>query len=370
MTLTTAADSIIASLANDMRRTPQPPQWHGEGDVYTHTLMVCDALATRPSFASLPPQAREVLMAAAKLHDIGKTATTVEIAGRIESPHHAPVGSRMARESLWRSGMCGTPELMACREAVCSLIEYHSFPPYAIDAPDGALRLHRMASDSRLAPLFSLRSLCTLAEADILGRIAPDHDAMLDRVALCRDLAADEGCLDACYPFPSAHTMHAFLDGRDVWKDHQLYDDTWGTVYLMAGLPGTGKDTWIRQNLPDIPMISLDEIRRALKVPPTANQGPVANIAKEQAKEHLRQHRPFVWNATNLTRTMRRQLVGLFESYGAAVSIVYLETPWPTLLSRNADRPYAVPEAAIATMLSKLEPPRPYEATRVTWLAV
>ena len=105
-------------------------------------------------------------------------------------------------------------------------------------------------------------------------------------------------------------------------------------------------------------------------MPPTANQGPVANIAKEQAKEHLRQHRPFVWNATNLTRTMRRQLVGLFESYGAAVSIVYLETPWPTLLSRNADRPYAVPEAVIATMLSKLEPPRPYEATRVTWLAV
>ena len=42
-------------------------------------------------------------------------------------------------------------------------------------------------------------------------------------------------------------------------------------------------------------------IRRANKISPTAAQGKVANIAREQAKEYLRQHQPFVWNATNIT---------------------------------------------------------------------
>ena len=64
-------------------------------------------------------------------------------------------------------------------------------------------------------------------------------------------------------------------------KSQELHNDTWGTVYMMRGLPGSGKDTWIRQHLSDIPMVSLDEIRRERKILPTANQGLVANIAKE-----------------------------------------------------------------------------------------
>jgi hypothetical protein len=46
--------------------------------------------------------------------------------------------------------------------------------------------------------------------------------------------------------------------------------------------------------MPDLPMISLDDIRRINKIPPTAKQGKVANIAREQAKEYLRRQQPFV----------------------------------------------------------------------------
>lgn len=192
----------------------------------------------------------------------------------------------------------------------------------------------------------------------------------IDQIALCEELAKEEGCFDAPYPFPSELTRRAFLDGKDIWKDQTLHDDTWGEVVLMSGLPGTGKDTWIQQNLPDIPMVSLDDIRSAYKIAPTAPQGFVANLAKEQAKEYLRHHQPFVWNATNLTTDSRRKLISLFESYKAHVRIVYLETEWQTQLARNASRPDEVPASVIASMLTKLTPPEASEVAKVEWIAI
>lgn len=127
--MTDYAEDILASLKERMRNTPQPPQWHGEGDVYRHTMMVCEALCALPEYQALPERRRDVLLAAAKLHDIGKIPTTKEIGEHLESSHHAPVGSRMVRERLWKAGMCGSAELMVLREAICLLIRYHSLPP-------------------------------------------------------------------------------------------------------------------------------------------------------------------------------------------------------------------------------------------------
>lgn len=139
---------------------------------------------------------------------------------------------------------------------------------------------------------------------------------------------------------------------------------------MMSGLPGSGKDTWIRQHLSDIPMVSLDEIRRERKILPTANQGLVANIAKEQAKVYLREHQSFVWNATNLTQPMRQQLISLFEGYKVRVHIIYVETEALTLLERNRSREAAVPKSAIESMLGKLIPPEADEATKVDWITL
>lgn len=368
--MTDCAADILAELSERMSRTPQSVQWHGEGDVYTHTQMVCEALCSLPEYQASPEHHRELVLAAARLHDIGKITTTKETTGGIDAPNHAPAGSRMCRERLWRAGLCGTGELIGRRETICQLVRYHSFPPHAIDTENAAVRLHQIAANGRLLPDFSLRLLCLLSKADMTGRICGDKQQMLEQIALCEELAKEEGCLDSCFSFPSDHTMRTFLSGKDVWKDQQLYDDTWGTVCLMCGLPGTGKDTWIGKNLPDIPMISLDAIRCERKISPTKNQGYIANLAKEQAKEYLRRHQAFVWNATNITRAMRQQLVALFESYKASVRIIYLETDLQTLLSRNSSRKDAVPVPVIESMLGKLELPEVHEAARVDWISV
>ena len=43
----------------DMVRTPQNPVFHGEGDVLTHTELVCRELNRMPAFQSLPKRQRE-----------------------------------------------------------------------------------------------------------------------------------------------------------------------------------------------------------------------------------------------------------------------------------------------------------------------
>lgn len=361
--------TTLDSFRQRLEATPQPPHYHDEGNVLEHTRMVLKALESMAEYQSLPEQQRNILYVAAQLHDIGKIPATKEIMGQIEAPHHAPVGCQMARETLWLDyGLCGSKELQQVREAICLLIRYHSFPPHAIDADNSALRLHRIAANSLLVPDFSIRMLCILAKADMLGRICDDQDEMLDRISLCEELAREKECYDGCFTFPSNYTRRAYLSGRDVWKNQDLHDDTWGEVILMSGLPGVGKDTWIRRNIPNLPMISLDEIRKTLKYSPTHNQGKVANLARERAKELLRQHQPFVWNATNITAQMRESLVSLFETYHARVCIVYLETDWQTQFAQNASREDTVPTTVLRDMLGKLTLPEACEATTVEWI--
>lgn len=363
--------TVLSRYEEGLRQTPQSPVYHAEGDAYVHTLMVCDALMRLPEYQGLNERQRHILYVAALLHDIGKIHTTKFVDGDWHTPHHAPTGSNMVRELLWREyGLCGSKELMEIREAICLLIRYHSYPPVAIERKNPQLRLHRIAANSLLVPDFSIRLLCMLCKADMMGRMCFDKQEVLDKITLCEELAKEEGCFDSCYPFPSAYTQRAFLAGRDVWKDQKLYDDTWGEVVLMSGLPGTGKDTWIKRNLSELPVISLDDIRRTNKIPPTAGQGKVANIAREQAKEYLRRHQPFVWNATNITAQMRESLISLFEAYHAHVRIVYLETDWQTLLERNGSREDVVPQSVIEEMMGKMTLPEACEAGKVEWWSV
>lgn len=81
----------------------------------------------------------------------------------------------------------------------------------------------------------------------------------------------------------------------------------------------------------------------------------------------LRQKKPFVWNATNITRQLRSQLISLFTAYGARVKIVYLEVPWAQWKQQNVRRKYAVPEAVVMRMASRLEVPQPDEAHSVEY---
>ncbi|HYG75883.1 MAG TPA: CCA tRNA nucleotidyltransferase [Planctomycetota bacterium] len=70
---------------------PQPPQFHPEGDVWTHTLMLLGQLENAPLTLAL----------GALLHDVGKPRT-FEITDRIRFNEHERVGAVMTEEILRR----------------------------------------------------------------------------------------------------------------------------------------------------------------------------------------------------------------------------------------------------------------------------
>lgn len=353
---------------SDMKTTQQNPAFHGEGDVYTHTQMACRELIRMPGFLQLVDRQKAELFLATLLHDVGKVKTTRLEDGKWVSPHHGKTGSQMVKEFLWNDcGLCGSAETIRFRETVCALVRYHMTPVHLMDYEEPERKAREIAATGELAADFSWRLLCLLAEADARGRIANDIEKGLIRVELARMFAEEAGCLDEPYPFADGYTKYAYLSGRNVQPDETLYDDTWGEVIMLSGLPGTGKDTWVSRYDPNLPMVSLDEIRIELSVEATDNQGTVVQTAKERARQLLRKKQPFILNATNLTKDIRRKWVKLFEDYGARVRIVYLETDEKTREVRNADRNNVVPEEAVTKMRNKTELPTLDEAQTVEW---
>jgi tRNA nucleotidyltransferase (CCA-adding enzyme) len=140
----------------------QEPDWHPEGDVWTHTLMVIDK--ARELNADLDRPQLITVMLGAICHDLGKPATTAVIDGRIRSLNHEEAGVEPTVRLLDRLNIY-TIDGFDVRTQVLGLVAQHLKPGMFHKAPvvtDGAFR--------RLAQKVDLELLARLARADCLGR--------------------------------------------------------------------------------------------------------------------------------------------------------------------------------------------------------
>ena len=346
--------------------TPQGPEYHAEGDVWTHTGMVCEALVALPAWRALPAAARAIVFAGAALHDIGKAASTrVEPDGRITSRGHSGRGEAMARTLLWRAGVP-----FGAREHVCALIRHHQVPFFLVESDEPVAR-QKLA---RLSTTTVCRWLALVAEADARGRRCRDPadlQRIVNNTALFGEMAAEAGVLDGAWRFPSDHTRFVYLRSDAPERrapDVTAHDDTRCEVIVMSGLPGAGKDAWLAARRPAPTVVALDDIRDQLDLDPGAGGSAVIAAARERARELLRRAEPFAWNATNVSRHLRASLVDFLTSYPARVHLVYLEVNAAAQEQRNRARARVVPAAAIERMLARWAPPSPAEAHRVTHL--
>jgi predicted kinase len=340
-----------------MRGTPQDPIHHAEGNVWIHTRMVCEALARLAEFRALGRDERAVAFAGALLHDVAKPDCTVTgDDGRVTSHGHSTKGAIVTRRILWRLGVS-----FAEREAICGLVRHHQAPFWLLERED-PLRLTAQISQTARCDHLAL-----LAEADARGRVCADPGRILDNIELFRAYCQEHGCLSAPYPFASAHARFQVLGGRQRDMAHVPHEAFRCEAVLMSGFPGAGKDRWIREHLPALPVVSLDRLRSELDVSPDEAQGGVVAAAREEAREHLRAGRSFVWNATNLSRRVRGQSIRLFADYGARVRVVYVEVPEVALRAQNRGRRAVVPERVIDALLERWEVPDVTEAHEVTY---
>lgn len=128
----------------------QDPSYHPEGDVWEHTLWVCNAAVGLS--ADLDDTQRIIVMLAALCHDLGKpTATIVNEAGRIVSPGHAGAGDAPTQAFL---ALINAPERYLA--PITALVREHMAGVGASVTPRMVRRLAQ-----RLAP----------ASIDLWGRI-------------------------------------------------------------------------------------------------------------------------------------------------------------------------------------------------------
>jgi tRNA nucleotidyltransferase (CCA-adding enzyme) len=140
----------------------QEPEWHPEGDVWIHTLMVIDR--ARGLNDDLDRPRLLAIMLGAVCHDLGKPATTALIDGRIRSLDHEQAGVEPTISLLNRLNV-HTIDGFDVRSQVVGLVAHHLKPGMlhkAVNVGDGAFR--------RLAQKVDLELLARLARADCLGR--------------------------------------------------------------------------------------------------------------------------------------------------------------------------------------------------------
>lgn len=331
-----------------MAECAQDAEWHSEGDVWTHTKMVCGQLVALEEWPSLSPYEQIVLIFTALFHDVAKPLTTQvdSDTGRVSSPKHAVKGEHLARHVLRELG-CD----LTSREEIARLVRFHGRPAFLLERDEPA---HEVVT---LSWLVSNRLLYLFALADTRGR---DTDSMTrpeENLHFWKLQAEELDCFKQPYPFASDHARFAFFRQREPSLHYVPHDDCSCQVTMMCGLPGSGKDTWLARNRSDLPVVSLDDIRGELGVAPTDNQGEVAQVARERCREFLRSETSFAFNATNIVRQTRQRWIELFADYRARVGLVYVEPPFDRLLQQNRSRSESVPEEAVTRLAAKSEPP-------------
>lgn len=341
-----------------LKHTEQDSEYHAEGNVWIHTKMVVNALMSDSSWTNHTAENQNILFASGLMHDVAKAWTTIEEAGRIRAPRHAKKGARFSRSFLYR--LREAPSFRD-REQIFHLIRYHGLPLWFWDKVDPRKFVFKAA----LHTDFNL--LANLVKADILGRICSDQDELLGRLDYFLEFCEQHQCISGSFPFADQLTRFTYFRKEESEPTYQPFDDYRSEVILMVGIPGSGKNTWIEKQGPGWPIVSLDAIRRKHKISPKANQGKVAQMAREEAKTYLRKGENFIWNATNITKSLRSSLVDLFETYRAKTRIIYLETSYTNLLERNRSRTFPVPKNVLEKMIDKLEIPELDEAPLVEY---
>jgi predicted kinase len=336
-----------------MAQCQQDAEWHAEGDVWTHTKMVCAQLPQLEQWPSLDQHHRTLLTFTALFHDSAKPLTSQidPETGKVQSPKHSIKGEHLARGVL-RDIACD----LSTREQIARLVRFHGRPAFLLDKSDPN---HEVTS---LSWLVNNKLLYLFALADTRGRKTDSMSRPEENLHLWKLIAEENGCFEVPYPFANDHARFLFYRQPNPDRHYIPHESYRSTVTMMSGLPGSGKDAWLEKNRPDLPVVSLDDIRSELGVEATDNQGAVIQHATERCRQQLRSGESFAFSATNLLHRTRKRWIDIFADYGARIEIVYVEPPFPTILRQNKQRDRTVPEQVIRELADKCEPPTLTEA--------
>lgn len=345
-----------------LKNINQNPKYHKEGNVFIHTKKVCEQVKKLEQWNNLSNNEKFILYMSCFFHDIGKLICTKLENGEIVSPKHAIIGAKTFRELIYKVYSEQYNIDFYTRETIANLIKYHGLPLFFIEKTNLDYEIIKASQ------CVNIQLLYLLAKADLLGRDCDDKENLLNNIELFKDYCIELNCFYNKKQFYNNYTRLLYFNNKNIWYNDEIFDNRKFKVILMIGIPLSGKDTYIKENFSNIPIISLDDIREEFKISPKDSSKKVVTIAKERAKVFLRQKKTFIWNATNIIKDTRNSLLNLFISYGAIVEYIYLEVPYKEILKRYNKRERIVPINVIDKMINKMDMVEPYEADNVLYV--
>lgn len=138
-------------------------------------------------------------------------------------------------------------------------------------------------------------------------------------------------------------------------------------LYVMVGIPGSGKTSYARLHLPHALRVSFDDLRLMMtgqayvkRFEPLVIRGGEALLTAL-----LERTGPYgldlLLDATNATRLLRRRYVNAARAHGVSPVAVYLQCDLTTAIARDAARPDPVGEAVLRRFHARMQPPRQEE---------
>lgn len=343
-----------------LKECEQNPKWHSEGNAWEHTMKCVHTAYTlilNEMYNELDPK---IAIAAVLFHDIGKGVTTEFLKGNWHAYGHEFAGEKIARRLLWN-------EPMPVREVICACARWHM---KVLNMATSKNVVNEILGMSRI-PYANWRYLTFVKHCDILGSEQYNIDSKyndIDKVWAICNIAIKLGVLDHEFPVYQEEQHRMVFSPNKAWKAG--IEDI-PSVYVLIGLPGAGKNTWIEQFLgekvpEDIVILSRDDIRSELgfcndgdKVvlsPDKENE--VSAVFNERFVRALNDGKDVILNNVNLKKKYRDDFKRLAGNRLIDWQYVYIEAP--TIEDNINRRPTFDPEV-LMSMRETLEWPQPDE---------
>lgn len=333
---------------SDMKYVEQDIRYHAEGNVEIHTKRVYLEMVAIINNNNLNEIDSIKLLLAALFHDVEKRSTTfIDTDGTIIAPGHAKKGEYTVRNFLYKNSTLKYID----REYICKLVRWHGLPLWHGEDINKTIL--------EVSQLIKMQHLYYLSLADVLGRDCNDKDDLLLKLEIFKEECINLNCWNNAYHFES--NVHRFnVINNDKPLSYIPYITNKPVIYLLSGLPGSGKDYYIKKNLDNLECISLDDIRRELGLKNYNDKklkGRAIQLAFKRIKTLLSTKKDFVLNSTNISKDFRKTIVNLSEIYKYNVNIIYIEVTYKQLLIQNKNRKYPIPENELEKLIKRLNPP-------------
>ena len=286
----------------------QNSKYHKEGDVWNHTIKVAKEMFRLISENSwfLTQHDKYVLMVAALCHDLGKANSTYfdEEEQEWKCKNHGFASEKITRELIYDQDI-------TTREEICWLVRWHMNFHHILQKP----QTDQFSEIVRLSQGCStIEKLLLLNLADSRGSKSDDNteEKINERITAIANLATS----NECYIKPFRYNR----------KEPDC------NMYVMIGLPGSGKDTYVHKFLKNLPCICRDDIREEIKdgqilgrklVLDTIGEIAVTNTVNERIKNCCLKKQDFVINQTSLKKKYRTEFKNIASKY-ANVNVVYI----------------------------------------------